>query len=126
MAQRYLNKKTVGPDGVTYDSITEAKRGYELSIMQRAGQIAGLERQVPFACVVNGRLVCTYIADFRYTVASTGEVVVEDVKSPRTRALHDYRIKVKLVEALHGVNVVEYVNGTSRRSVRIAKSAKPE
>jgi hypothetical protein len=58
--------------------------------------------QPRFPIEINGRKVCTYIADFSYN--SYGSRVVEDVKGMKTAT---YRLKAKLVEAVHGVTVVE-------------------
>lgn len=92
-------------DGLRFDSKREAARWGELRLLERAGLISGLERQVRFPMVIAGQLVCTYIADFRYL--DRGAQVVEDLKSPVTRKQADYRIKVKLLKALHGVEIRE-------------------
>lgn len=47
--------------------------------------------------------VC-YVADFVYTIAETGENVVEDSKGVRTK---DYIIKRKLMLAVHGIRIKE-------------------
>lgn len=58
-----------------------------------------------YALVVNGVLVCQYIADFVYV---EGEATVcEDVKSPITRTKPEYRIKAKLMAAIHNLQVRE-------------------
>lgn len=100
---KYGNRKVV-VDGRTFDSQREANRYGELSLMARAGLIDSLECQVPYRCVVNGRLVCTYVADFVYRDPASGAVVVEDAKGYRTR---EYRLKKKLVEAMFGITIVE-------------------
>lgn len=102
---KYGAKKTV-VDGITFPSKAEALRYAELKILLRAGQIADLTRQPRFPLVVAGQLVGTYIADFSYTDVATGKSVVEDVKSPATRT-DVYRLKIKLLRALHGIDVVE-------------------
>ena len=99
---KYGNKK-VAIDGRTFDSKAEAARYVELKRMQEAGLIFGLECQVTFPLVVNGELICKYIADFRY-VDIEGSRITEDVKGVRTR---DYRIKAKLMKALHGITIKE-------------------
>jgi hypothetical protein len=43
----------------------------------------------------------------RNVVVATGERVVEDVKSPATRKLATYRLKVRMVWALYGLRVRE-------------------
>ena len=79
------NKKTV-VDGITFDSQKEAARWQELKLMQRAGLICELQRQVPFVLIPkqerNGKVIerpVVYKADFVYR--ENGEDVVEDVKS---------------------------------------------
>lgn len=102
---KYRNKK-VEVDGVLFDSKKEAGRWSELRLLERAGQLSNLSRQVRLPLRVNGKLVCTFIPDFSY-VSADGKEVIEDVKSPITRKHPVYRIKVKLLEALTGQKVLE-------------------
>ena len=105
-APKYLNRKTI-VDGITFDSAKEARRYGELKLLERAGQITGLEIQPSFRLVVNNCLICTYKADFRYTTDTPhvrGLVVVEDVKGMKTPV---YRLKKKLMLAIHGVEIFE-------------------
>ena len=101
---KYRNQKASNKDG-TFDSGKEARRWSELVLLERAGKIAQLRRQVPYALVVNGIHVCSYIADAVYSEGA--RVVVEDTKSEVTRKLPVYRIKVKLMQACHGLQVSE-------------------
>lgn len=93
-------------DGVRFDSAKEARRLSELALLERAGEITELRRQVTYALDVNGHSICRYIADAVYR-DRTGSLVVEDVKSPATRKLPVYRIKAKLMKAIHGIEIVE-------------------
>lgn len=93
-------------DGVRFASRAEAKRYSELKLLARAKLIENLELQPKFPLIVNGVLVCTYVADFSYRLPSTGKTVVEDVKSTATRT-DAYCIKSKLLAALHSVEIVE-------------------
>jgi hypothetical protein len=99
---KYGSRRTT-VDGVTFDSAKEAKRFGELVMMQQAGHISGLRRQVPFDLVVNGHKVATYRADFTYSDAS-GLDVVEDVKGFRTPV---YKLKRRLMLACWGVDIRE-------------------
>lgn len=90
-------------DGFKFDSKREAARYSELKLLQLGRKISGLRRQVPYECVVNGMLVCKYIADFVY-LDERGDTVVEDVKGYRTEV---YKLKRKLVRAVHGVEIIE-------------------
>lgn len=88
-----------------FDSKKEAARWGELLILQRVASISALRRQVRFPLVVNGVLVCVYVADFVYIEA--GRRVIEDVKSAFTRKLPVYRLKKKLMRAVWGIDIRE-------------------
>lgn len=96
--------RAVVRDGVRFDSTAEADRYAALRWLEKAGQIRDLERQPVFALVVNGQKVGNYRGDFAYTVVATSERITEDVKGVRTPV---YRLKKKLVAALHGVAIAE-------------------
>jgi hypothetical protein len=100
-------------DNITFASLREAARYQKLKLLLAAGEIQDLELQPAFPLVVleayrAGPRVMTevgqYIADFMYTVCATGEIVVEDAKGVRTPL---YRLKKKLVQAIHGLSVTE-------------------
>jgi hypothetical protein len=56
---------------------------------------------------VNGELIAKYISDAEYTDCKTGKHIVEDTKSPMTKKLPLYRLKKKLLHALHGIVILE-------------------
>lgn len=96
-------------DGIKFDSKKEANRWQELKILERAGEISHLTRQVKYELIpsqkVDGKLVerpCSYIADFVYL--EDGETVVEDTKGYKTP---DYIIKRKLMLQVHGIRIRE-------------------
>lgn len=98
---KYRNVPTV-VDGIRFASKKEARRWSELRLLEKANQISGLVRQVPYGLHVNGKLVCKYIADFVYV--ENGTEIVEDAKGVRTP---EYKIKAKLFEAIYGVKIRE-------------------
>lgn len=108
---KYGAKKIV-VNGETFDSRMEAWRWRELRILQRYGEIDGLQRQVKYVLIPaqrddSGHVIerpVSYIADFVYRDARTGEQVVEDVKGARTK---DYIIKRKLMMWVHGIRIKE-------------------
>ena len=102
---KYRNRKT-SIDGRTFDSKLEAERYVELKRLQEGGIISGLQCQVPFALEINGNLICKYVADFVYLDVDKKRVV-EDVKCGPTASRNDYRIKKKLMKAVHGISVME-------------------
>jgi len=99
---KYGARKTV-VDGVTFASAKEAARYAQLRTLERAGLVKGLILQPRFPLVVNGEKVCTYVGDFEYR-DETGGRVIEDVKGVKTDV---YRIKNKLMRAVHGIDVKE-------------------
>ncbi len=123
---KYGSKK-VEIDGIVFDSKREAKRFQELLLLERAGAIQGLNRQVKFVlipeqreatneiytkgmkkgCFKPGKLLereCAYIADFVYFDHGLGKIVVEDTKGFQTK---DYIIKRKLMLFRHGIQIKE-------------------
>ena len=104
-----------------YDSKKEARRAMLLKSMQREGLISDLREQVPYQLIPaqygeggkdrKGKTIkvlleraCSYVADFVYVDAATGQTVVEDTKGVRTK---DYIIKRKLMLAVHGIQIKE-------------------
>ena len=118
---KYHNKKAMVGDFL-FDSKKEARRNAQLMLMQSAGAILNLQRQVKFILIpaqrepdtigpkggrIKGKLLereCSYIADFVYTDAKTGERIVEDTKGVRTK---DYIIKRKLMLYVHKTKIRE-------------------
>lgn len=116
---KYHSRK-VTIDGIEFDSQKEARRFRELSLLERAGQVTDLQRQVKFVLipaqyepdtigkrggVKRGKLIereCSYMADFTYT--EDGKQVVEDTKGFKTK---DYIIKRKLMLYVHGIKIKE-------------------
>lgn len=105
---KYHSRK-ITRDGMTFDSVKEYKRFQELALLERAGQVSDLQRQVKFELIpsqrINGKVVeraCTYIADFVYF--QDGQMVVEDTKGFKTK---DYIIKRKLMLHVHGIRIKE-------------------
>jgi hypothetical protein len=100
---KYGNVRTT-VDGQTFASKREAARYQALRLMERVGEIRGLECQPRYPLMVNGVKVGVYVADFCFVRADTGEFVVEDSKGYRTR---EYILKAKLLLALYGHRVRE-------------------
>lgn len=103
---KYGAKKTV-IHGIQFDSKKEAARYTQLKLLERAGEINDLELQPTYRIEINGVLVCKYVADFQYLDKKKSETIVEDVKSEATRKNRAYRIKNKLMHAVHGIKITE-------------------
>lgn len=102
---KYGNRKVTDATGAVHDSTKEYRRWCELQLREKAGEISQLRRQVPFALVVNGELIARYVADAVYVDGAA--TIVEDCKSPQTRKLEAFRMKVRLMQACHGLQVRE-------------------
>ena len=109
---KYGAKKVMAPDGQVFDSKKEHHRYFELKLLERAGRISDLERQVKYILIPtqkdkSGKVIereCSYYADFKYFDHALGAEVVEDAKGVRTDA---YKIKKKLMLWVHGIQVKE-------------------
>ena len=104
---KFRSRKTE-VDGIVFDSAKEARRWTELRLLESAGAILHLERQVAFDLIAsNGEVVAKYYADFRYKDLALNTMIVEDTKSDHTRTLPVYRLKKKLMMACHGIMITE-------------------
>ena len=110
---KYYNRHVRTSDGIVHDSQREANRWIELKLLERAGQITNLNRQVKFVLIPKqveqvGKKVkvlereVSYIADFVYN--ENGQTVVEDSKGFRTK---DFVIKRKLMLYIHKIKIRE-------------------
>lgn len=114
------NKK-VTINGITFDSMKEARRYSDLRLLEMAGEIRDLKTQVEFELIPaqyepdtigprggirKGKCIeraCKYIADFTY-YTKDGEYVVEDSKGFHEE---DYRIKRKMMLYLKNIRIKE-------------------
>lgn len=122
---KYHNQKAF-IDGMQFDSKKEAQRYQQLKLMEKAGVICDLKRQVKYELVpaqyIDGKCVeraVTYTSDFEYYVLkpikcrtvmvepdakTTGQHIVEDVKGMRTDV---YKMKRKLMLYRYGIQITE-------------------
>lgn len=102
---KYGAKKIKDPaTGFVFDSKKEFHRWCELNILQKAGKISGLSRQVSFELIPKqtGERAVNYVADFTYY--EDGYFIVEDCKGYKTEV---YKIKKKLMQYVHGIKIKE-------------------
>lgn len=121
---KYHNRKVRTSDGCIHDSRKEAVRWNELKLMEQAGAITGLQRQVKFVLIPaqyepdligkNGKFKkgkclereVSYIADFMYN--ENDKVVVEDVKGYKGGGAYAvFSIKRKLMLQVYGIRIKE-------------------
>lgn len=122
--RRKYNNTPVTVNGETFDSKKEYKRYCELSLLEKAGKISNIQKQVKFVLIPSQREVIhlkngaikpgrvierevAYYADFTYIDNATGKLVVEDVKSNITRTNPTYTIKRKLMLYVHNIRLKE-------------------
>ena len=111
---KYNNRK-ITYNGETYDSVKEYRRHDELKLLQRAGKISGLERQVKFELIPSQKdretkkvllRGVSYVADFVYE--KDGQRIVEDVKGYRGGGAYAvFTLKKKLMLYFHGILIKE-------------------
>ena len=124
-------KKVTDPvTGEEFDSKAEHRRWCELRLLERAGKISGLKRQVTFELIPTQREPstevykagpkkgmpkpgaaiekhCSYVADFVYC-DEQGNTVVEDTKGYKKGAAYDlFAIKRKLFLQRYGIRIKE-------------------
>lgn len=106
---KYYNKKTVveGHEGIVFDSRKEARHFLRLTVRQDKGEILNLKLQPKFELTVNDCKICNYIADFSYELPDSHTLVVEDVKSSQTSKNPVFKLKKKLMLAIHKIEVSE-------------------
>ena len=95
MANKYRAVRAA-VDGYVFDSLFEAERWMELKMLEKAGVIKDLRRQVRFEVIPETKRnrAHHYTADFSYT--ENGKAVAEDVKGVKTR---DYLLRRDLLLA---------------------------
>lgn len=116
---KYGNRK-IKIDGMVFDSQKEYRRWKELRLLEQAGEIRQLRRQVkyilipaqrepdtigPRGGVHKGKLIeheRSYVADFVYE--QNGKTVVEDAKGFKTDV---YLLKKALMLWVHGIRIRE-------------------
>ena len=125
MVSKYKNKKYTSYDGQVFDSYKEYNRYNELQMLEKAGVINELNRQIKFVLIPaqyeetdevytkgprkgqkkDGKLLereCAYYADFTYK--ENGNRIVEDTKGMITK---DYILKRKMMLYFYGIRIRE-------------------
>lgn len=127
---KYGAKKITDPfTGFVFDSKKEYNRWCNLRLLERAGKISDLKRQVTFELIPTQREESTevykagpqkglpkpgaiiekavdYVADFTYY--QDGEYIVEDTKGYKKGAAYQlFVIKRKMMLSVHGIRIKE-------------------
>lgn len=136
------NSTKITRDGETFDSVQEYRRFCELRLLERAGEITNLKRQVEFELIPaqyeeretgefykrgerkgepKMKTVCLeqsvkYTADFAYY--EKGKYIVEDVKGyqdPASAGYAKFILKRKMMLYFHGIKIKEITRNTRQR-----------
>lgn len=102
---KYHARKTE-VNGIVFDSKLESERYTQLMLLEKAGEITGLQLQVEFQFLkgwVNpetGEKIKSryYVADFVYIDNATNKMIVEDTKGMETT---EFRLKWVMVKSLY-------------------------
>lgn len=96
-------------DGHRFASKLEGTRYLQLKMLRNGGVITGFRMQVPYVIEVNGHRICEYRADFVIDWPD-GTTTVEDTKGVETP---DFKLKKKLMLAVHGIEVILVTNNSN-------------
>lgn len=100
---KYGNRRVNTEDG-WFDSQRELRRWGELKLLEKAGELYNLRRQVRYELIpkATGLRAINYVADFCYQQG--GKTVVEDSKGYRNPL---YLLKRRLMLWRHGIEILE-------------------
>lgn len=115
-----LNLQGLGPNkyqnikatynGVEYDSTKEADFAASLDAQKDdrgKNKVLKWQRQVKYSIDIDGQHICNYFLDFKVWRAS-GEINHYDIKGyKKGQAYSLFRLKKKLVEAIHKIKIEE-------------------
>jgi len=119
-------------DGTIFDSLSELRRWRELQLLERAGLIRNLRRQVAFPLVIkgvgpilirsprypNGR-AAQYTADFTYEESHEGGLAWREVTEDyKPRWTDEARLRIAVAETIFGMQVRITGGGKLRRKAK--------
>lgn len=125
MAYRKYHNKRVEYEGIVFDSLKEKRRYCQLQLWEKHGIISDLRLQVSYELIpaiyedvvvqlktktkTEKKLVqraTTYVADFVYV--QDGKTIVEDVKGSSNVLTPEFKLKMKLMRYMHGIEIKIY------------------
>lgn len=108
--KRYRNEP-VAVDGEKFASKKQYARWCQLKMLEQAGKVSNLQREVPFELAPGVTLSGKRKPSLRYYADAVyeedGVTVVEDTKSDITRRDPVYRIKKHLMKSVLGIEIRE-------------------
>ena len=109
-ATRYRAVGTRDTDGTFFHSKGELRRWEELKMLEKAGEISGLQRQVKFPLHVIspcGEVIQFACLTLDFVYNENGRKVFEDFKSPATAHDEAYRLRKRAFEAQYAQEITE-------------------
>lgn len=97
---KYGAKRYTSHDGIRHPSIKQGTRWEELLLLQKAGTIERLRREVRYPLLVNGEEIGAYVADHVYL--ENKKLIVEDCKGVQTAL---FRWKAKHFKVQYGMSI---------------------
>ena len=97
-------------DGITFDSIKEANRWQALRLLERAGKITALNRQLRIEIVPKTKLHKPryYVCDFVYFDKEKNKTIYEDVKGyKKGLAYQMFTLKRDILYWRHQIEIIE-------------------
>jgi len=106
-----FHNKFVYYDNYKYASIFEASYAKYLNLLLKAGEIKGWKRQVPISIDFQDIHICNYICDFVIIQKDDLLKYVDTKGYCKGSSYNIFKLKKKLVKAVHGINVIEVTKG---------------
>lgn len=106
---KYHNQKVV-VNGITFDSKKEAARWQELRLLEQAGKITALNRQLKIEVCPKTKLhrARYYVADFVYFDKEKNKTIYEDVKGYKKGLAYQlFSLKRDILYWRHQIEVTE-------------------
>ena len=106
---KYRNREVI-VNGLWFQSVKEAQRWQQLKLLERAGEIVGLNRQLRIEIVPKTKLhrARYYIADFVYFDKKANKTVYEDVKGYKKGLAYQlFSLKRDILYWRHGIEIKE-------------------
>lgn len=106
---KYHNQKVV-VNGITFDSKKEAARWQELRLLEQAGEIVGLNRQLKIEVCPKTKLhkARYYVCDFVYFDKEKNKTIYEDVKGYKKGLAYQlFSLKRDILYWRHQIEIIE-------------------
>ena len=98
-AHKFGAKTVITLEGERFDSTGAFHYFQQLKLLEKAGKIERVERQIPYVLTVNGMMVAKIVVDFKVTIPGKG-IHVGEFKGMITPVA---RLKIKMFKAQYQI-----------------------